>query len=165
MSISFKQVATIVVSVAVILAVGMVVMQDEVVVAKHLWFYDLNTCELFVADGQAVPPIAAPSDSGGKESGVLANVIRIDGEDEQRVVFLQSFTPEAKLSRIAYLRNKADTNANNGTIDAGVLIAAPPAKPGDPITWFALRSPQGAAVLMRVSALTGPKTYQTCLPP
>ena len=165
MKLTFKEVATMAASVAVIVFVGMYVLQDDVIVAKHVWFYDLNTGELFVADGQAVAPIAAPSDRGGKESGVLAQVIRIEGEDELRVVFLQSFTPEAKVSRIAYLRNKDDKDANNGTIDAGLLVAAPPLKPGEPITWFALRSPEGAAVLMRISSLTGPRTYQACLPP
>lgn len=65
------------------------------------WFYDLNTGKLFVADGDLVPPIEAPSGPlpNGEPAGVKAYVFSYaiePNESERFIGFLETFQPETK---------------------------------------------------------------------
>jgi hypothetical protein len=65
---------------------------------KIMWFYDMNTGELFTADKTELPPIETPSGSSadGQHAGVIANVLTYDptGEDAdlQFVAYLEKLT-------------------------------------------------------------------------
>jgi hypothetical protein len=164
MTLSWQHPTIVAVALIVIAVIGWVVMDDGAATVKRVWFYDTNTCELFVGPAKAVPPIAAPSDSGhGAQSGVLATVIRVEGDDTPRIVYLQTYTPEGKQMREDFLRHNASTAANQG-IASGTLVAKPPERAGDTITWYPLSSPAGVGVLMSVSTLAGGKEYSSDLP-
>ncbi|UCF44258.1 MAG: hypothetical protein JSV99_04915 [Planctomycetota bacterium] len=73
---------------------------EEIVESKLEWFYDRNTGELFVAKGNMVPPIEAPSGPlpCGRPAGVRAYVFSyIDepNESERFIGFLERPNPAA----------------------------------------------------------------------
>jgi len=73
---------------------------EEVVESELEWFYDWNTGELFVAKGNLVPPIEAPSGPlpCGRPAGVRAYVFSyIDepNESERFIGFLEKPNPAA----------------------------------------------------------------------
>jgi hypothetical protein len=69
-----------------------------------VYFYDLNTNQLFVGQSDQVPPIYAPSqpDKQGIPKGVRAFVYscgECDDESERFIAYLEMYTPEAKAAR------------------------------------------------------------------
>ena len=130
------------------------------------WFYDLNTAELFAAEASELPPIDAPSggleDADGAPAGVLANVIRIEGDEAREVAFLQTYTAEAR--QLLEASRQGQGQADYERILAGTLVALPPAKPGGPIAWVALSSPDGYRFAMAMETLAGGRPYSLDLP-
>ncbi len=135
---------------------------------RKLWFYDLNTGELFAGDVAELPPITAPSgdlkNSKGTPAGVLASVIRIEGDKNKKIAFLQAYTPDAKKMIEASRQSQGGTPADYEKIMAGTMVALPPAKPGDPIKWVAMSSPDGYKITMAMETIAGGKPYNADLP-
>lgn len=78
--------------------------EEPIVDTELMWFYDLNTNELFTADKTSFPPIDTESGPtpDGKPAGVIANVLTYDptGEDEsqQFIAYLETLTGEGKVA-------------------------------------------------------------------
>ena len=73
---------------------------------KKVWFYDLNTGELFVARSEQIPPISAPSGPlpNGEPAGVRAYVFSFSNEPNESnrfIGFLEIPDPQAKKDRAA----------------------------------------------------------------
>ncbi len=136
---------------------------DPVATADRVWFYDMKTGALFPGPSTSIPPIAAPSDGAGPDrSGVVAQVIHLDGDSVPQIVALQSYTLDAqKLRQGLNAGNEAAKPRND---NEGTLVATPPAKVGDPIVWVKLSSNEGLGVMMRVTQMVGEKKYHTDLP-
>jgi hypothetical protein len=137
---------------------------------KSLWFYDLNTGELFPGDASELPPIAAPSGDlrdapAGTPAGVLASVIRIEGQPEQTVAFLQQYTPEAQAIITAAREGSGDAPANYEQIMKGTLVAMPPSKPGERVNWVPMSSPEGYKITMAMEVIAAGRPYSAELPP
>jgi hypothetical protein len=86
------------------------------------WYYDMNTRELFASDRGQVPPIAAPSGgAGAAEAGVLAHVYACgacDGPNADRqIVYLESFTPDARQKLVQKSREYEGRYGIKPTID------------------------------------------------
>jgi len=136
---------------------------------KKLWFYDINSGELFAGDVAELPPITAPSGdlknaAAGTAAGVLASVIKIEGHEERTIAFLQQYAPEAKEIIRVSRENVSTGPANYEKIMAGTLVALPPAKLGDAIKWVAMSSPDGYKITMAMETLAGGKPYSADLP-
>ncbi len=130
------------------------------------WFYDLNTGELFAAEASELPPIDAPSgglpDADGSPAGVLANVIRIEGDETREVAYLQTYTAEAR--QLLESSRQGSAPAAYEQALAGTLVALPPAKPGGPIAWVALSSPDGYKITMALETRAGGRPFSADLP-
>lgn len=67
---------------------------------RELYFYDLNTNELFVGDAQQYPPIEAPSGpmDGGHNAGVRAVVFGCGdcSESNRYIAWLETYTMDVK---------------------------------------------------------------------
>ena len=79
---------------------------------KKVWFYDLNTKKLFVANGDNIPPIDAPSGklADGRPAGVRAYVFSyVDDpkESECFIGYLEKFTPEGEQMIASILKSKS----------------------------------------------------------
>jgi len=64
-----------------------------------VYFYDMNTGELFNAASNEFPPIQSPTDEGDQLSGVKAHVYSCGdcGDKSSRFIgYLERYTPEAK---------------------------------------------------------------------
>ena len=77
-----------------------------------LYYYDLNTGELFTASSRLIPPIEAPSGPTpeGEPAGVRAYLYSCsdcDDESTHRIAWLERYTPEAK-QRIENYRNNPE---------------------------------------------------------
>jgi hypothetical protein len=136
---------------------------------KNLWFYDLNTGSLFVGDVALLPPTEAPSGElrgapAGTAAGVLASVIKIEGQDERKIVFLQKYQPDIKAAIASARENTNVPPADYEKIRDRTLVARPPAKAGDPIQWFAMSSPDGQKIITETETLADGKPYATDLP-
>jgi len=73
--------------------------------SKKVWFYDLNTGELFSASSKKVGPIEAPSGPlpNGKPAGYKAHVysfLRDPNESERFVAFLEKPDPNANVKEL-----------------------------------------------------------------
>jgi hypothetical protein len=132
---------------------------------KKLWFFDLNTGKLFVGSAFTAPPIAAPSDSGTATSGVVAHVIRIEGEDEPRIVFLQSYTPEAQSRRNKILSKSKLSEADAAQMSqvAGTLLALPP-QAGEKPQWMDATNAECISFPMRAVTLAKGRAFREDLP-
>jgi len=118
--------------------------------SKRVWFYDLNTGELFVASGKQVGPIAAPSGPlpNGEPAGVRAHVysfLRDPNESERFIAFLEKPDPNANVEELNPDRNNFKAWARGRLIKrAG----------GD--TWVAPTSLRGQQIIQQVRH---PNTY------
>jgi hypothetical protein len=118
---------------------------------RKAWFYDLNTNKLFVADGDKVPPIEAPSGKlpDGQPAGVKAHVLSYlqdPNESERFIGCLEKYTPEGE--KILSLFKKAGTNVTKELIqqlnkNRFVRTAADD-------RWFLVDSDEGRIILERV---------------
>lgn len=135
----------------------------------RLWFFDLNTGKIFAGPIEQLPPIPAPSGDlighPGTPAGVLASVIRVEGDPVQRVAFIQVYTPEAKRLIEASRRvPPGSAPPDYERIMAGTMVAYPPKHPGDPVAWINMAGPDGYRVTMSVDELSGGKPYAADLP-
>lgn len=169
MKFTWQHLTIIVVALALVGTIGWFVMDDGGGDGpKKLWFYDLNTGELFAGDVAELPPIAAPSgdlkNASGTPAGVLASVIKIEGDEAKKIAFLQAYTNEAKKMIEASRQSQGSAPADYEKIMAGTMVALPPAKPGDAIKWVAMSSPDGYKITMAMETLAGGKPYSADLP-
>lgn len=108
---------------------------------QEVWFYDLNSKELFAAKGSKLPPIKAPSGplpDGGK-AGVRAYVFSSENADgtESRICFLEKLSPEGKKMQKNYEPEKH--NAKEWAM--GRFFKRPEDK-----EWVGADSPEGRAI-------------------
>ena len=170
MRFSWQHQAIILIALVIVGTIGFFMMSDgDGGGPKKLWFYDLNSGELFAGDVSELPPIEAPSGDlknakTGTAAGVLASVIKIEGQEDRTIAYLQQYSPEAKEIIRVSRENPSTDSANNETIMAGILVALPPAKPGDAIKWVAMNGPDGYKITMTMEALAGGKPYSFDLP-
>ncbi|MBN1816343.1 MAG: hypothetical protein JW828_03225 [Sedimentisphaerales bacterium] len=108
---------------------------------KRIWYYDLNTKQLFAAKATQIPPIAAPSGptSEGKPAGVRAYVFASEPGAEPFIAYLETLAPDADPS--AYERAHANYGPYWGK---GLLVR----RPGDP-DWIDAQSPRGRGIIER----------------
>jgi len=62
--------------------------------STQVWYYDLNTGQLFAGEEDQYPPIAAPSDEAGERSGVRAFVKSCgdcDDPDQRFIGYLMAY--------------------------------------------------------------------------
>jgi hypothetical protein len=116
-----------------------------------VWFYDLNTNELFVADGDKIPPIKAPSDKlvDGEPAGVKAHVlsyIRDPNESERFIGYLEKYTPEGK--KLLSTVKKSGTGVTKEMIQE--LNKNRFVRTADDNRWFLADSDRGRAILEQV---------------
>ena len=170
MKFTWQHIAIIVVALALVGTIGWFMMGEGGGDGpKSLWFYDLNSGELFVGPVASLPPIEAPSGdlkgaAAGTPAGVLASVISIEGDSEKKVAFLQAYTPDAKQLIEASRNAQGGAPADYDKIMKGTLVALPPAKPGDAITWVPMSSPDGYKITRAMETLAGGKPYSASLP-
>ena len=164
MKLSWQHPTIVAVALIVIGVVAWAFMDNGAATVKRVWFYDTTTGELFAGPAKAVPPIAAPSDSGhGAQSGVLATVVHFEGDETKHIIYLTMYTPEAKQMREDFLRSGTASPANQGSA-AGCLVAKPPDKAGDKIQWYPHGSPEATGIFMSVAQLAGGKECIADLP-
>jgi len=81
---------------------------------QDIWFYDLNTGELFVAKSNKLPPIAAPSDGTEQDenpsipAGVKAHVFSCGScqdEQERFIAYLETYPPDVRDKLMAFREN------------------------------------------------------------
>ncbi len=147
------------VAVAVIAVIGWFFLDAKGVKGpSHMWFYDLNTGELFIAEASAIPPVAAPSGdligSPGVPAGVSAKVVRVKGESARKIAFLQTYSESS--------RPGTGVPMTAEMITRGALVALPPAHVGDQVSWIQLMSPEGNKIV--TAAATDGKPYTIDLP-
>jgi hypothetical protein len=170
MRFTWQHILIIVIALAVVGTVGWFAMDDGGGQGPtKLWFYDLNTGELFPGDVAELPPIVAPSGdmkgaAAGTAAGVLASVIRIEGEQDRKIAFLQLYTKEAKELIAASRSNQSSAPADYEKIMSGTMVALPPAKVGDVIKWVPMSSPDGYKITMAMDTIAGGKPYSADLP-
>jgi hypothetical protein len=120
-----------------------------------VWFYDLNTRQLFPAKPGTVPPAPAPSGKGpdGSEAGVRAHVMGCgDCATRNRVIaYLERFPP----------RSAASPKTAQAVAGRDHQIADPAA---DPIAWHAANSPAGQALRKSIRAKCQGKPVVQCFP-
>ena len=170
MKFTWQHLTIIIVALVIVGTIGWFVMEDGGNDGpQSLWFYDLNTGELFPGKVSELPPIPAPSGdlkgaAAGTAAGVLASVIRIEGESERKVAFLQAYTPQAKELIEASRQSQGGAPADYEKIMSGTMVALPPAKPGDKISWVPMSSPDGYKITMAMETLANGKPYSADLP-
>lgn len=149
------------VAVAVLLG-GMLVLGRSGAV-EQVWYFDLDTRELFPGPYAAAPPIAAPSgtyngpdaEDCAHEAGVLAMVVGPRSGGELQTVYLLRYTRESRELRKRQLEGEMLEQADAQRMAAGMRIAAPPERPDQPVTWHTMGSPAGKAVMDRFDRLMG----------
>ena len=157
-----------------------------------VWFYDLNTGQLFTAKSDAIPPIPAPSDGrakgGSRASGARAHVFSCGdcaAPAERFVGYLEIYTPEAKkaLETLGPLAEASPTPTAEKVglpyekLERGHLIRRPPeagekvrvatrpAERGARSGWVPLQSEAGFALQQEVAERCGEDTFpEPCRP-
>lgn len=144
---------------------GWLAIDSQVRPATKVWFYDLATGQLFAGGTHEPPPIRPPrADQQQPKSGVLASVISIDGESEQRIVYLLSYAPEAKqLIEQKLAGQPLPANAAE-TMSRGTLIAKPPERPGEEPRWVEASSAEGQQITFGAIPLAAGRTFRVSLP-
>ncbi len=139
--------------------IGVLLLAGLITLARHsssteaaVWFFDLNTGELFAAADSLLPPTLAPSgDRTGNPAGVLAHVLRVDDGPELRIAFLETYTPAA---RELLQRNASGMTQPGGEwiqqLEHGTLIALPPEQPGSEPQWIPATDPRADELTRRI---------------
>lgn len=140
--------------------------------ARSVYYYDLNTGDLFVADAGLIPPIDAPSGmlqgTTSTKAGVLAYVFTCGScsPQDRYVAWIEMYTPEAQQALSEQISKKTHPLANRiGSAPAASLVAqVNPAAPGD-VKWLGLNSQKGSSIV-RQSARRCPNGSAAipCLP-
>lgn len=105
--------------------------------AKRVWFYDLNTQQLFAAKASRIPPIETPSGptAMGEPAGVRAYVF--SSETGPEIAYLETLASDADPSTY----ETAHTNYGPDW-GKGLLVR----RPDDP-DWADARSPRGRRII------------------
>lgn len=116
---------------------------------EKVWYYDLNTGELFAGKANQNPPIEAPSGSlaDGNLAGVLAYVYcSSQNEDAKKnIAFIEKLTDEAKYSRPNTLSpSDQRTQQEIEVWNKGRLI-----KRIDDVQWVSYDSPEGKNLIQQ----------------
>ncbi len=122
--------------------------------ARNVYYYDLNTGELFVADAGLISPIDAPSGvlqgtTRGK-AGVKAYVFTCGtcSPEDRYVAWIEMYTPEAQQTLSEQTSETKHPLANRmGASPASPLVAQ--VNPADPknVTWVGLNSQKGSSIV------------------
>jgi hypothetical protein len=120
------------------------------VLNPRVWFFDLNTKELFADDGEKIPPIDAPSGTleNGERAGVRAYVFNYGQEPNQQkiIAYLEKFTPEGK--DCVYDCRTAGTKVTKEMIaemNKNRLVCCP-----NNVNWVSANSEEGKEILRSV---------------
>ena len=73
---------------------------------EKVWFYDMNTDELFTAPISSIPPIDAPSGEAAGARAYVYKYVSEQGPEEQFIAYIEMFTPQAK--KLMESKNRAD---------------------------------------------------------
>lgn len=117
--------------------------ENEFDLHGQVYFYDLNTGELFPASAGSIPPIEAPSGNlpDGQPAGVRAHVLQYFTEDSRQgepfVGWLEKPDPAVETS--VYLQSRT---AGGKAWGQGMLIKRP-----EDTQWVKANTPQGLAVI------------------
>jgi len=122
--------------------------------SNKIWFYDLNTEKLFVADEDEIPPIDAPSGKfpDGQPAGVRAYVLTYfqdPNESERFIGYLEKYTPEGK--KIIFSFQKSRDNVTKELVrqlNKNRFVRTP-----DDDRWFLTDSNEGRLILKQVSLI------------
>lgn len=161
-----NQTATVAVAVIIIVASVMLLRRSGQVVSdsRQIYFYDLGTGKLFIADRALQSPIDAPS---GESNGVQAAVYSCGacGEDDMQVAYITQRSAAALAAMVERQSNApgADHVKLATTIEQGTLIAAPPAV-GEQPHWVSTTSRDGVAIQDRASVICGSNPAKPCFP-
>lgn len=129
--------------------------------SDRAFFYDLTTGELKVA-ASAPPPITL----GGNEA-VLAAVVNCGSCDpaSNQIAYLKTHTDEAAaLITQTPPQDPDEAMVYAQRVAAGVLVARPPANPGDEIDWHVEVTDAGQQVLQAVTDLCPGGQATICRP-
>lgn len=165
MDIRNRQVLMVTASLVLLLA-------SAVLLARHLsagrgsagesaFFYDLSTGELYAAPRDTMAPFVDPN--SGRQ-GVRAHLYACGDctPERRRVAYLSRLADEAK--RVFDDPNAASHDKFTA-MDRGRLVAAVPARVGDPIEWVPIRSSQGLTITARFGAdCPNDVTVRECAP-
>lgn len=131
----------------------------------EIYFYDLNTGELFIAEATAVAPIEAPSgDFNGLPAGVRAHVYACDDcgdESDREVAFLQ-MTPMEVKQRVEQARasgNEDQMYEAEMVMETASLVRAP-----DGTNWVPMLGEEGNEIMSRVGNMCVDGWPKPCFP-
>jgi hypothetical protein len=140
--------------------------------ARSVYYYDLNTGELFVADAGLIPPIDAPSGvlrgtQDGK-AGVMAYVFTCGScsPQDRYVAWIETYTPKARRALAEQSSTKQHPLADRqGSAAVSSLVAeVNPTDPGD-VKWMDLKSQQGSSIVRQATRPCPDKSApKPCLP-
>ena len=133
--------------------------EDEPFRVRKLWFYDLNTSELFDVPVKTHPPIEAPSGKPfeGEPAGVRAYVYGCGSCDETFIGYLEKYTPEAK--KIHDESEKHDSNTVGKARQEGAMLRRVDKGP-----WVRNNSPEAGQIKVETVARCGKERVHTCYP-
>lgn len=168
---SWKMMAIVIVALIIVGLIGWFTIDGGGEVQKKIWFFDLNTGQLFAGNVNDVPPIVAPSGDykngpPGTPAGVLACVIKIEGCNERKIVFIETFSPQIQELALNKRRenNLAISPEEEVKIRSGTFVAVPPENPGDPVRWVVMSSSEGNKIIMGMDGIAGGRQYSIDLP-
>ena len=135
--------------------------------AAYAYWYDLNEEKLFVARGDQVPPIPAPSGDrigapAGTPAGVRAFVFAHgDGSDpnDRFIGWLKTFTPATQSWMIGYFGYDQPTDHEPIDEPDGKLLRSPDGGP-----WVPTNSEQGRAILKQFRERCAGRRVTPCVP-
>ncbi len=136
-------------------------------VAGQVYFYDLSTGELFAASPSRLPPIAAPSDTGGNLQGVRAYVYACgDCSDSQprEIGYLMMYTSQYALAIEKLGRGETLTAEETGyTVDPQTHTLV---RRVDDERWSTLASREGQRIMQSANTIVCPDDIQLvlCMP-
>lgn len=123
------------------------------------WFYDVQTGQLFSHDGNALPPIAAPSGGEGVRAHVFTCGNCSNAADRQIAYLEKNVRPETPTGDAT-----TPTNPNPGQMmmlkEGRQLVAQPDTE----LKWIALESPAGMRLTRMADRCPDPKKLQMCQP-
>ncbi len=131
----------------------------------RVWYYDLNTTQLFIASGKLIPPINAPSGPlpDGAHAGVRARIFALgdcSDESKQFIGWLEMHTPEAKAEMIRRRSSQGTDDETSVSFMEGLLVRAV-----DSDQWFQANSDQAKALFLGPRQKCPPGVIlRSCLP-
>jgi hypothetical protein len=133
--------------------------EDEPFRVRRLWFYDLNTSELFDVPVETNAPIEAPSRKPfeGEPAGVRAYVYGCGSCEKTFIGYLEKYTPEAK--KIHDESQKHDSNTVGKARQEGALL-----RRVSDSGWVRNNTPEAGKIKVEVVGRCGKERVVTCYP-